>query len=153
MTDNKQLTPQEKFMDKMSSRIRDDIGDLLPNDVLSELVQKNINELFLQDKKVRIPKSYGGFETKFEQSDFRKMIAEETSPLVAEVLKSYFEENQDAIKLLVESEIKKSAESIFSLAISSMLSGVVNKISDTASNAANMAILDHNNAHHNGKPY
>jgi len=51
MTDNKQLTPQETFQEKIISRLREDVSELIPDEVLSQLVANGIEKMFFTPRR------------------------------------------------------------------------------------------------------
>ena len=52
MADTKTLTPQQSFEQKLSDRIREDIGELMPAEALAEIVSKAIEKSFFEERKV-----------------------------------------------------------------------------------------------------
>lgn len=45
-----ELTPQQSFQSKMEERIRKDIGELMPDDALADIVTKAIEKAFFQSE-------------------------------------------------------------------------------------------------------
>ena len=121
---SKELTAQQQFMEKISERLRKDIGDLLPDDVLSELVQKNIDEIFMQDKKKITPRQYGSDIVEFSPSDFRVLVKEIAEPIVTKVIEQYFADNKKLLETMTYDYIKESIPVLIRDAISSCFSDV-----------------------------
>lgn len=47
------LTPQKAFEEKVKDRIRESIGDLMPDELLSKMTERAMEEMFFQDRKVK----------------------------------------------------------------------------------------------------
>jgi len=56
------ITPQQTFEQNMKDRIRQDIGELMPDDVLTEMINQGVRSAFLEDRKTH--DSYGRSTTK-----------------------------------------------------------------------------------------
>ena len=56
----KELTPQQTFEEKIKDRIRADIGDLIPDEMLREMVKRSLEDFFFKDTEHQ--KTYGGIE-------------------------------------------------------------------------------------------
>lgn len=53
MRESKQLTPQESFEKKLTDRIRESIGDLMPDEKLAEIVERGMQEAFFKGRHVQ----------------------------------------------------------------------------------------------------
>ena len=47
-----ELTPQQTFEQKLEERIRQDIGELMPDEALAEVVQRAIEKSFFEEREV-----------------------------------------------------------------------------------------------------
>lgn len=86
MTTN--LTPQQKFEERIKAKLVDDIGELLPDEVLSGMVESAMKEAFFKPRKIRVERSYGGGST-----------VEDGEPWLIEVIRE-----------LVDAQVKEQAE-------------------------------------------
>lgn len=99
MSDAQALTPQQTFQENLKSRIRDDIGKLLPDEVLASMVQQAVKEIFFTP--MRVPKpgrpSYSD-EMVNAPSWFHDQIMREAEPLLKAAVVEALAEHQTTIK-------------------------------------------------------
>src|SRR5580698_1104647 len=100
MSNENQLTPQQQFENSIKDRLRKDIGDLLPNEVLAELVKKAIEDMFFVKRTTR--DSYGYTTTSV--SWFEEEVAKQMKTQIAETIKAHFIENGRIIAKAIETE-------------------------------------------------
>lgn len=107
-------TAQEQFEANIQDRLRSDIGELLPDDVLSGLVSKAINDLFFKDVVV----NSGSYSTRTEPSWFRKEVEYQMRTRIKDALDKYFETNEDKINEIIQSRMQEHAGTLFALFLS-----------------------------------
>jgi len=89
-----ELTPQQKFEESIKNRLRQDIGELLPGDVLSDLVKKAIQDLFFTRKEHR---SQYGTLLNVENSWFETAVIEATNRRISGAITAYFDAHAEEI--------------------------------------------------------
>lgn len=62
MAENKEVVVQKSFQERLADRIKDDIGKLMTDKELASIVNKCVNQIFHDDRKVQQSGSYGGWE-------------------------------------------------------------------------------------------
>ncbi len=102
MTDNAP-TVEKTFQENIKERLRADIGNLLPDEVLSKLVEQSIREMFLDP--VITKDRYGDREVK--ESWFKVHVAQLIKTRAEKVIQDYFERNYEAITTAIAQEIKE----------------------------------------------
>jgi hypothetical protein len=81
------LTPMQSFQEKLKDKIRDDIASMLPDEVISEMAQRVVNEEFFTKRQVKM--SAYGYDTKEVPSAFQEAVLAASKPLIdAEVKKT-----------------------------------------------------------------
>lgn len=75
MNETKALAPMESFMERVKGKLRDDIGSLLPDEAVQQMVERVINEEFFVKRRVPKPDrgSYSN-ETIEANSPFQEMV-------------------------------------------------------------------------------
>lgn len=91
------------FQQKVMDKIREDIGKLLPEEVVQALFQKALDQEFFTPRTVKSD-SYGRTEQK--PSWFAEAIAKEATTLLQAETTAFFEKN----KPLIQEQIKKFLE-------------------------------------------
>lgn len=86
-----ELTPQKAFEEKVKDRLREDIGTLIPDEVLAEMVQKAIKEIFFSSKGE-------SWQSTYEPSWFKKEI----DSLMRSKINAYVEEAIEKQRTLIE---------------------------------------------------
>lgn len=90
MMANELATFQQNIIDKL----RADIGAMLPDAALDELVKRAVDETFFKER--RIPQSYGRDEIK--SSWFVSEIAKQAKPVLDTIIREWVKENEDVLK-------------------------------------------------------
>ena len=110
------------FQDKLCERLRADIGDLLPDEVLRKLVEESIQKIFFTKQQGR----YG----QLENSWFEKEVESLMQPLLRSKIDAYMRENEDVL-------VKQLADTIAETAPTIMASYIVATLQGQGYNAAN----------------
>lgn len=130
--EKKELTPQQSFEEKIRDRMRDDIGDLVPDEVLADLMQKAIQEMFFTR---RSTSSYGN------KTELPSWFEAETEKLLSikarETLHAYMEENKDEIESAIRDFIQDGIGQIFSDVLRTSLESAGGNIGFNISNIFN----------------
>lgn len=112
-----ELTPQQKFEDKLRERLRADIGDLIPDEVLKELVDKTIQKGFFEQRR-------DGKGSWFEE-EVRKLLQSR----IQEIIQRYMKDNRDAIATKATEIIVANGPRMLGNVLVSMFSGSAYSIS------------------------
>lgn len=93
-----ELTVQQQFEDKIKDKLRKDMGDLMPDEVLSKLVEKATNDIFFNRERER--DTYGR-EHGREESWFDKEVKEKLQKSVNEAVQKIVKEQEEEIKKVI----------------------------------------------------
>ncbi len=106
-----ELTAQQSFEENIKDRLRKDIGGLIPNEVLSQLIEKSMQEMFFTREK---KPEHSGYNARFIEhpSWFDKEVKSSLEPLIKQYLESWVESNKSDIEAVCLSEITKNAPSL-----------------------------------------
>ncbi len=112
MTEGKQLAPMETFMERVKAKLRDDIGSLLPDEAVSEMVQRAVDEEFFKPRLVPKPgRSTYSNDTIEKPSQFQEMVLEAVTPIiqkrVLKIVKDHDEEINEQIQKTINDGITK----------------------------------------------
>jgi len=89
--------PLKEFYERLAAKLRDDIGGMLPDEVLNQLVAKAVEEEFFKPRTVRVGGHYSTV-TEERPSWFVEEVGKAAKPLVEAMVKDYVAEHTDEIK-------------------------------------------------------
>lgn len=89
------IIPAQAFEDKIKDRLRQDIGSLMPDDVLQQLIVKAINSIFLEPRVSR--NSYGSV-TDTKPSWFQETVERLLRQQIDKLLNDYVKEHEAELK-------------------------------------------------------
>jgi hypothetical protein len=90
---NTDLTAQQSFEEKLVDRIRKDIGELMPDAVLEEIVGKATHKVFFESKVVR--DRYGSMDR--EEAPVMAVVRDLLDKRVAECVREWIADNEDKV--------------------------------------------------------
>lgn len=99
---SRQLTPMETFQNRVMDKIRADIGEMLPDDVVAGLVQKAIDQQFFQPRTVEV-----GYRNVERPSWFVEEVAKLAQPILKEKIDQAFLDRKDEIDKAVTDFLSK----------------------------------------------
>jgi hypothetical protein len=99
-----ELTPQQQFEEKIKEKLRIDVGNLLPDSVLADMVSKAVNNMFF----TKVHNS-NGYHTREEPSWFEKAVAKELEQKLSLTIEKYMKDNETVIQEAVVASIKEKA--------------------------------------------
>jgi hypothetical protein len=102
-------TPQQQFQQNIKDRIQSQIGELLPDEVLQEMVQAGIKAAFFEPRKTRVERDYRTIEVE-NPPWFVEHIEQEFDKQVRPALDAWMAENPETIKELIDRQIEKGIE-------------------------------------------
>ena len=108
------LEKQKTFEERMKSRIRDSIGELMTDEELSRIVIKATEEIFFQPIKLQ-----DGYHTKEIPPFAHTIVKELLTETVRELIKKYFDDNKEGITEVIKEIIKEGLGGAVLSAISS----------------------------------
>ena len=91
-----QLTPMQSFQEKVKNRLVSDIGDLIPDEALIEMVKVAMEEAFFKDRETTTGNGYHK-STETKPSIFIEIVTELMQPRFDKVLREWMDDNSDKI--------------------------------------------------------
>ena len=89
----KELTPQQKFQERIVDKLREDFSKLLPDEVLSSLVEAATHDIFFKKE------SYSeGWQTKYKDSWFITEVKDIFKKEVHKKAQEFIDENKDKLE-------------------------------------------------------
>lgn len=107
MTDSKALAPMESFMERVKGKLRDDIGNMLPDEVVAGLVQKVIQDEFFTRKRIPAP-GRGSYSTDTVEvpSEFQKMVIEASKPIIEKHVLALMAERAEELDQQIQESVR-----------------------------------------------
>ena len=97
-----ELTPQQSFQSKMEERIRKDIGELMPDDALADIVSKAVEKAFFEERLV----SGGIYNRDTTEPPWMVSIVKElVETRVESAVKHWIMENEKQVKQMIDTKI------------------------------------------------
>jgi hypothetical protein len=113
-----------EFEAKLKDRIREDIAELIPDEVLAEMIRKTINDQFMQTRKICENPDASSYYQRWKESP--PWLLEVVQPLIKTQIDAHVtgwaQENSEKIAEMVRAEIGESGEKAITRAISSVFS-------------------------------
>jgi hypothetical protein len=113
-----------EFEAKLKDRIREDIAELIPDEVLAEMIKTTINDQFMQTRRICENPESASYHQRWHDSP--PWLFEVIQPLIKDQIDAHVtgwaQENSDKIAEMVRTEIGESGEKAISRAISSVFS-------------------------------
>lgn len=113
-----ELTPQQQFQERIADRLRDDIGDLLPDEVLSEMVQRALQEMFFAKRHVS-----DGYRTRENPSWFEETVERRLREQIHNHITAYFKDNREELNSAIKGAINNGLADLLSAAVLSGFTG------------------------------
>lgn len=118
MTEGKALAPMETFMQRVKTKLRDDIGSLLPDEAVSEMVQKVINDEFFTKKTVPKPgRSSYSTDTVEVPTKFQEMVIDACKPIIERQVQEIMLAQAGLIEAQIKEEMDKGIVTLITRAI------------------------------------
>lgn len=122
--------PMKIFQDKISAKIRSDIGDLMPDDMLQKLVSDAIHAELYRD--VAVKRSYGKHEPlPWIQSIVRDQVESKLKQYVDQQIEQHYEKLHD----MVVEQVKENGSKVIGDLILSAVRGHVTGLETALSSA------------------
>lgn len=114
------LTSEQQFQEKMKERMRAAMGELMPDDVLAEIVAKGINEAFFT-KVPEVRNTYGSIYQPEKPSWCVDFIQKECERQTAKEVQRWIKENESKVAEILEQCLKNGLASAVVHALDTML--------------------------------
>lgn len=102
-----ELTIQQKFEEKIKDRLRQSVGDLMPDETLADLTKKAMNEMFFKRK---LEKQGGYYDKEVETpSWFEDEVYTQLKEKIDVQLKEYLIKNQADLEMKIQTMIVAKA--------------------------------------------
>lgn len=121
------LTPQQKFEDNIKNRLKDSIGDLVPDEVLEGMVKKAINDAFFSPKTSTGEYGRTTIQESFLERQVKGLLVEKMNTSI----QTYFQENEANIQKQVTKIIVENGPALLGQLVVSLLQTGMSKTGDT----------------------
>ena len=122
-----QLTPQQSFQQKIEDRLKSDIGDLIPDEALKEMVERAIESMFFKQREDNTDR----YRKVIRPSWFEDTVEKRLHETMQARIDQYFLAHGEAIGKMTANAIVECIPAV----LSSLILGGVNRAgSDIASN-------------------
>jgi hypothetical protein len=122
-----ELTPLQAFQERVSEKIRKDIGEMLPEDVVKALFDKAVDETFFKPRTIS-----SGYDRKELPSWFIEEITKAGKPILEKAIVDYVETHKEVIQTAISQFL--TAQNITLLTVAAMNQGTQNQIWEVANN-------------------
>lgn len=101
------VAPMQAFQDRVKEKLKTDIGQLLPDDVVQGMVERVISEEFFTKKLVpKNPHDRYCHEKVERYSEFQEMVIEAAKPLIQEAVTRTLEEHRHRMQREIDERVK-----------------------------------------------
>lgn len=111
------LTPQQSFEERIKERIRESIGELMPDEALAQIVARGVEDAFFKE---RLAKDRYGYETHTEPAWIVRFLRNELEKQVREATEKWFADNAERVGGLLREILDGSILSVLGRAINSV---------------------------------
>lgn len=126
----KPKTPEQLFKERIVEKLRSDIGSLIPDEVLGNIVAAGVKEVFFEDR--FIPQQYDS--PKREESWFKQELRPVMEKSMRDEVAKWSEGHQDEIKKMVLCLIGETPEKLFSNMLTAVFTDLHNVMLATVQN-------------------
>jgi hypothetical protein len=125
----------DDFRDRVTEKLKKDIGEMLPDEVLQQLTQRAVDEQFFKER--RIPRQYAPDEVK--PSWFVEEVAKIAEPIIKDAIQKFVDAHTGDIEAAIEQYISKqnltlTASAMIGSQMSSHMSYQIDQIIQTILN-------------------
>ena len=118
-----ELTTKLTFEQKLEQRIRESIGDLMADEDLTKLVNRAVEKLFFEPRKVS-----NGYREELHPSWLEDTVKTLVGDKMLEAVKAYVAEHQDEVQRLVRETLEVQAGALVMAAMNNMFSQMLDPI-------------------------
>ena len=98
-----EITTNKTFQERMFEKVRDQMGDLLTETELKQIVDQAVNKAFFEPRKV----SSGGYREEIKPAVFVEMMENELRTHVREALDKWMASNKEIVAQTIEKVIQE----------------------------------------------
>jgi hypothetical protein len=120
------LTAQQSFQEKIGDRLRSDIGDLIPDDALAEMVNKAINDMFFTPKEG----NPGGYHSAKLPSWFQDEVEKVLHSEMQKHIKKWVHANEYEIESAVKESMTSASGDILAKLVTNAIANAGMSIGD-----------------------
>ncbi len=113
-----EIQTNETFEEKLKTRIRESIGDLLSDDDLKKIIDRGLEEVFFTEK-VTITGHYSN-NKQITPPLIHQMIKELLQPNVDEIIKQYIHEHETEVNEIIHNTVQEGIGTCLVKAMNSM---------------------------------
>lgn len=126
----KPIDPMADFQTKLRERVRSDIRDLLPEDAVSALVTKAVEEEFFKPRQV-----YTGYRHEDRPSWFVEEVTKAATPIIKAAVEKTIKDHPDAIERVIREYLDTNKLAVITTsALTDMLGSAIMSLQDTLRN-------------------
>ena len=92
--------PMDQFRERVTEKLKRDIGEMLPDDVLQQLTQRAVDEQFFTERRAPNPRGYGS--DVFKPPWFVDEVAKVAEPIIRESVQKFIDERTADIEAGVQ---------------------------------------------------
>lgn len=123
-----ELAPMEAFTERLKAKLRDDIGNMLPDDVIAGMVQKVVNDEFFTKRSVRNrPDDWRDTSLREEPTPFQKAVIEASKPIIQAHVSHILAERAEEIDRQIEEMVSQGFSRMVLRAIDSTLQSALSQ--------------------------
>lgn len=116
------VNPMDTFQQDVIKKLRESIRDMLPDEVLKEMVHKAVTKEFFEPTKIKNP-NYNGYERNGPEytvgpSWFTKEVVEQSKPMIKTLVLEYVEQQKPNLEAAITAFTKDN--SLMLLALSAL---------------------------------
>lgn len=119
---------EAEFQEKMKERMRQAMGDLMPDEVLAGIVGKGIHEAFFTEKQK--PGAYYGSQSSTEPAWVVTFIREECKARVEEEVKKYISQHPRKFAEVIDGVLREGIASAMFNSIASIFQPAMNNLTN-----------------------
>lgn len=97
-----EITTNKTFQERMFEKIRDQMGELLTEDELKQLVDQAVNKAFFEERRTR-----SGYHDEIKPALFVEMMQTELKARVGKTLEQWIADNSEIITQTIEKVIQE----------------------------------------------
>ena len=123
---SRELAPMEAFQERVKNRLRDDIGELLPDEALAEMVQRVVEEEFFKKRTDRVGPTYSA-KTIEKPTWFQELVVEAAKPVIEAKILQFLSDNRAEIDRQIKETIERGAMSLAVYTFDSVILGALRR--------------------------
>ena len=136
-----EIAPLQSFEEKIKERLKRDIGDLIPDEMLTTLIEKSINQIFHEP---RIKKNDWGSVLESKPSWFQETVENLLQKEVNRLIRDYIKDHEEDIKAQFTKILETKGPELLANFFIGILVGQQNMMTFHFQSAIQQILLDKN---------